>query len=510
MTQLRCAVIGAGAAGFGVLRGLATHAGAVSVTLFDEAPDRADDMPAVAAADAGRPYRQDYLRHLKARLGASLPPAKSHFGRQLAGQPVEGWQPMFKSDPQGRLSDYWGASALPLPDRELADWPVEADALRPDYRDIAEAVAIAGEDDAVAALWGGGAATRPRIDRPRQFDRLTECLNRSGRSGAYRFVAGASRQAVETGPEAPNRCVSCGQCMSGCQLGAIFSPAAGIDRLAGLVSATVAGRVVRIDPSDRCLMVDSDGEQTRHGPFDLIFVAAGCLGSSRLLAQSGLAPDRMELQDNTVYSMVLARPGWPRLRNVKRSHTAMTNMIVAGLHDSGAGRDVFVQVYSFFDFIWLLKAPAPLHGLLRWLGAVLREHLAIVRIYMPAELSQAYWLDVDADGRLSVSLARPPAAVGAARAVARQLRRAFARAGAFLLPMPLIRHHTSSHYAATLPMGQGTVDETGAVADGVYLCDSAAFPRSPAYSPTMTIMAFARWVARHAVARRMGPATTGE
>ena len=76
--------------------------------------------------------------------------------------------------------------------------------------------------------------------------------------------------------------------------------------------------------------------------------------------------------------------------------------------------------------------------------------------------------------------------------------------------MPLIRHHTSSHYAATLPMGQGTVDETGAVADGVYLCDSAAFPRSPAYSPTMTIMAFARWVARHAVARRMGPATTGE
>ena len=71
------------------------------------------------------------------------------------------------------------------------------------------------------------------------------------------------------------------------------------------------------------------------------------------------------------------------------------------------------------------------------------------------------------------------------------LRRAANHGGFYIPPVAPIGHGTSSHYAGTLPYGDGPlpVSSTGRIAPGVYLADASAFPTLPAISPTYTIMA---------------------
>jgi choline dehydrogenase-like flavoprotein len=86
------------------------------------------------------------------------------------------------------------------------------------------------------------------------------------------------------------------------------------------------------------------------------------------------------------------------------------------------------------------------------------------------------------------------------KAVARlwpALRHALNRHGFYVPPVPPLYQKANSHYASTLPLG-GTrvpVSQTGEVAPGVVICDSASFPDLPAVSLTFTIMAHAHRLA---------------
>jgi choline dehydrogenase-like flavoprotein len=79
----------------------------------------------------------------------------------------------------------------------------------------------------------------------------------------------------------------------------------------------------------------------------------------------------------------------------------------------------------------------------------------------------------------------------------RSLRAAINHRGFYVPPVPPIRQKTNSHYVGTLPYAGPLVEvlPSSEAMPGVYICDSACFPASPAVNPTFTIMANALRIA---------------
>jgi hypothetical protein len=165
-----------------------------------------------------------------------------------------------------------------------------------------------------------------------------------------------------------------------------------------------------------------------------------------------------------------------------------------------------IQVYPFFDLLWQYYLPSILWPMIRPLGRGLRAHVAIARLYATPEQSQAYRFTLDAQGEPLLALERAPCALEEIPGLWAAVRAGLSGNGFWVPPAPKILHRTSSHYAGTLPLAGTACAADGSLAAGVYVCDSAAFPRSSAFSPTLTIMAYARRTAVEALKRQTFPA----
>jgi hypothetical protein len=95
----------------------------------------------------------EFIHYLRSNLGLAFPPPKSDFGIQPPKLTVQGWGDLVRTDSAGGLTRFWGASALPYPDREFDRWPFPAKEMRSHYETIVEFIPVSGEDDDLGELW---------------------------------------------------------------------------------------------------------------------------------------------------------------------------------------------------------------------------------------------------------------------------------------------------------------------------------------------------------------------
>jgi hypothetical protein len=357
---------------------------------------------------------------------------------------------------------------------------------------------VAGGDDDLSALWGHGLHSSPAAPRPKFFDRLTEAIkSQNGAASSHDLIPGQGRLAIDFHAESPQRCRYAGECMSGCPYNAIYSAKQGMARLARHIDATVTGHVLAIQKDGRTMTVRRNGEQSTIGPFDRIFLAAGCIGSGLIAINSGLCPARLTIFDNYVANFLIAGTG--RTGGAGNgAHLPLTSMVIACRPKDASMPSAVMQLYPWFDFLWKLTAPRPVWPVLERTGALLRKHMAIARLYLPGDVSQTYALEAAGDGSARLALRRKPKSLDEIPGLWASIR-ARVRGGGFrVLPKPVIYHQTSSHYSGGLELGR-VADAGGRLAEGIYICDSAAFPHSSAFSPTLTIMAHAHRVAAMAI-----------
>lgn len=498
----RVAVVGGGAAAVGVVLGLSATGRRIHTTLIDHPSAPTSPLePTTELAGSSSQTHEDaaFVRRLRELIGRKFPPPKSHFGQQPVTIDVDDWGPIWNSTMGAGLTRYWGGSALPWPDVEFDAWPVDASGLRPHYQAIVAHIGVAGADDPLSALWGHGLASRPPIERPSVFDRLTNVVNHGADADTegYHIVAGTGRLAVETGHSDENRCRFVGACMSGCRYGAIYSADRSIARFRaeGLIDCDVIGHVLAVDRDSRTITVQHGGRHEVLGPFRHIFLAAGCLGSTGILLRSIQSTSPAQMQDNALYTFPIIDFGRQQQPARTRDYFALTNMFLACLPTDARNRAALVQLYPFFDLLWKFYLPSHVWPAAAPLGRLARGRVLIARLYTPGHLSQRYRVSLDRGGNPVLALEDAGTSLSDIPALWRDIRRSLNRGG-FRVPRHLrIRHKTSSHYAGTFPFGRGPVGPDGTVAPGVYLCDSAAFPESSAFSPTLTIMAHAHRVA---------------
>lgn len=498
---MKIAIIGGGAAAVGVLRAIDEWRPEAEVTLIDQAESPTGPFyTQLAPSHRSKVYTRDLYRHLRQAYGLKFPPPKTNFGLEPAKRPVADWGDVWDSRATGGLTNFWGASALPFTDDDLRGWPVSAADLAPYYQRMAALIGISGKADAIGEYLGNDYINRPPILRPPVFDRLEAAINRPAPQLPFRLTAGIGRLALETRPEQTGHCVFSGECMTGCSENAVYSALNSIRQYeqSGRVTCSVRGTVREILSDPLRIRIEAAGGEEILGPFDRVFLCAGCIGSTEIIMRSLGLHEGPLVTDNAVYTFPIVYMGAPLAQPDGDKHFALTNLLAYCIPDHADGRNAMIQVYPSIDYLWRYYIPPGLWPVAQPFGRILRRRLLWGRVFLHGDYSQQYAMRLSADGDLKLSLARPPMALKDVPGLWSSIRAGLSRGGFFVPPIPTVRHATSSHYAASLPLGSGPVSAAGEFLAGAYLCDSAGFANAPSPSLSFTIMANACRIAHQA------------
>jgi choline dehydrogenase-like flavoprotein len=492
---LRCAVVGSGAAAASVIHAISEAHPAPDITVFERGDALKSSLETEIPGDAwSLDYFAEVYRTVRGNFGFTFPPPKSHFGLACERQLVVGWGDVWKSNMIGGLTNFWGGSALPYPAREFARWPLDRQDLDAHYRSIAARVGIAGCPDKLNSIIGDDYANRPPLQPVRVASALEAAVNNRVAVDGFRLVAGRSRLALDTRSDSLRGCVRSGQCMLGCSVGAIYSAARDIAnfRNCGIIKAFVRQSVRAVDRTQREVILDS-GERQK---FDRIYLCAGCIETTRIAMNGVGLDDGLKMTDNTVFTFPIVFTGHSLSSSSADHYFALTNLVIAGVPDKLTEQSFVVQIFPFIDHMWRYFVPVAAWRWAQPLGRALRGRLLLGRLYLHGRYSQRYAFKRQCDGTIALILAkRPDPSATAPHGPWHLLRRALCRDGFWVPPLPPLRQATSSHYAATLPMGGDFLDGDGRLTEGIYVCDSASFPDASAFSPTFTAMANAHRIA---------------
>ncbi len=247
------------------------------------------------------------------------------YGESCRKAPIEneGVIPPF-SYAKGGFSVGWGASVLPADDCDLNAWPIGNNELAPYYKKVLADLPLSAAKDGLCAhfpvfsdRFSPIKLTAGNQELVRSYEKVKPELS----DGDIAF--GQSRLLLQTEDmDAVAGCKYCGFCLSGCVYGCIYKANQDIDRLCAKGSAEyISGMHVHsIEEKGDKVQVYLAGAHAEADSllFDRVFLAAGAVGSTRIVMQSlNLYDQEVSLQSTSGFIAPMWRLkgtalGWPK------------------------------------------------------------------------------------------------------------------------------------------------------------------------------------------------------
>lgn len=457
-----------------------------------------------------------------------IPPSKAHVFDPApdADFSAQGFAPLF-SYAQGGLGQAWTAGSYPFSEGELDAWPFGWDTMEPAYSEVARRIGISGStDDDLSRFMPAHDGIMAPIAMDAHSAQLLAAYTRKREkvNAAHDMYLGRARIASLSRPHADRPgCSLCGRCLWGCPTQSIYTPSITLDlcRRHPDFSYVSGVRVDRFayDDANRVTRVVArklDGGESVELEVGTLILAAGALGSSRILLQSlhhagvraelgGLMDNRQVLMpfvnlarvgaafDDRSYQYNQLAIGAPGAQPFDYVHGLLTTLTTALIHPVAQTLPIGMQAAT---------------GLFRNLHGALG--LANINFPDVRREDNRVGLETLADGRTRLLISYAPASDEQSR-----LKPAIAKFRSFLLdlgclaPPPMTRMRpmgASVHYAGLTPMtdagGDYTTDRTGRCRpfENLVMADGATFPSLPAKNLTFTLMANATRIVRESLA----------
>lgn len=514
-------VIGSGPAGAAAAQALADAGRSVTVLdagevieagrmdVFDElARSEPEQWPAALARRARGAFPVG-LKHvpLKPAYGSLFPYALDDPDLPIACEGAEA----VASLAYGGLSNAWGASILPMRQRDIEDWPISLAELEPHYEAVLRFVPAAAEHDELAEVLPLYTDSPGVLRRGPQAEALLRHLRRHAAAlGDAGFTFGSSRLAVVAAAGHPRRCRNSGMCLHGCPYRSIYNASHTLETLVRSGSVryrggiyverlTEAGDSVTIDFHPRGRPAEMDRLTAAR-----VFVACGALSSTRLMLDSlGRTQLGRRLHDSQYFMMPMLTASAAPVSTATQGNTLA--QVFLELEDQRiAAHAIHLQIYGYNDLMLAALAKQLRVGAAR-LESLLRPllgHLVLVQGFLHSMDSPGLVLRREAE---QVRILGEDAAAGAVRV--RRIVRRLAASGRLLgmVPVPglltLGRPGKSNHLGGSLPMrsepGDLETDTLGRLPawQRVHVVDASIFPSVPATTVTISVMANAHRIA---------------
>ena len=454
-----------------------------------------------------------------------IPPAKEYAFRPVPQFDIEAknFAPL-SSFARGGLAEAWTAGCYPFNEHELAEFPFSYAEIEPFYAKVAKRIGINGEDDdlAVSIPFHAG------IQTPLNLDRHSELLLSLYRGKRRTFQTqlgcriGRARHAVLSRSIGDRQaCDYLGRCLWGCPRNSLYTPAATLEECLTYAKFTYTPRhyvqYFKYNESrqiEKIVLQSMYDRKSREIPVDTLVLAAGTLGSSRILLESvyresGQAIRLTGLMDNRqilVPFLNLLMVGKPYdEKSYQYNQLAMgfdadepehyVHCLITTLKTS--------MIHPIVD-----KIPFDLKTALT-LFKSLHASLGLVNVNFHDTRCADNYLTLNTTGdpeypKLEIRYREPGNEKQRLDATLNRLKKALFRLGCFVPPrMAHMRPMGASvHYAGTLPMtlksGENwTTDSDCRSKDfkNLFVVDGSTYPFLPAKNTTFTLMANAMRVA---------------
>lgn len=415
---------------------------------------------------------------------------------------------------RGGLSNAWGCGVSRMSDSELSLLPFHEQDIKRSYAAVAMRIGISGrEDDDLADYFGVDPWAQAGVPLDGGHGYLLGQYSKHRNTlAALGFRLGRTRVAVLTeNREERLACDRTGNCLWGCDRRALYSSADELSILKKYPNFSYqSGFLVEgIEKSDgRWSVVGVKlGENERFAvTAEKVILAAGTLATTRLALKALRLKTPVRLLSSPTAAFLLWLPrriGAARENAFAMGQLAFVLTMEQGVKAFGATFGTTgIPVSEFVRHLPLRRR----YGV-DVLSALLSS-CVVGNFFLPGDLTAAH-VRLKDDFSLKVEGKYSDQVPGIMNNAARSLRKAFARLGAFMLPMSFTvgRPGGDIHYAGTLPMREAPVEgETNASGElyglgGVHVVDGACLPTLTEKSHTLTIMANADRIGRILAAR---------
>jgi len=433
---------------------------------------------------------------IKKKSGSSFMPVRSHFGNMFTS-----WKgtPLIKSDYFGGLGKFWSCGMFPLSPSELIKWPFTYEEIQPFYKRIGEVVGISGKDDQLNDYFGDSFATRPPVYKPPIAQKFYEKFSQiKNKHPDFRFSIGVNRLALETRVENEKSCINCGYCMYGCFKKSLFNPADSLkefeeDKRIKIINDKALGVFKTIKGWD----VKLANNQTIQA--DKVFLCAGAIGTSEILLRSfSLFNKEVFIDDNENYLFGLISNKAAKKNPSSFSFGTLTLGVLS--KDKYAQASLTTLPDMFLDYI----IPRRINKYLQPFFKIFQNRILLGRLHIDGLSASKYSMSLTKEGVLNIKQVRTKASDTQAKKILKALDINLKGTNFRRIKGLMIHAPSSAHYVGGFANGEHgvCVKADGVLKEGLYVCDSSAFPANPSQPLTFTIMANAMRVVTKAIKDR--------
>jgi choline dehydrogenase-like flavoprotein len=488
----------------------------VGFTLEKEFQDLADNYHKDLNKDA---LIQNIQRLRKRyRKQSDVQPAKTIFGSDY---PYKNVEDTFVSNDdkavvrsslaKGGFSSVWGANVSCVIPKEINNWPIAFDELKPYYSLLEEIMNISSPTGEMAEIFPMNIGHPPTFPLGKQGSDLYESLNKYKINLADNGIY-IGRAKLAIGPRYSldgKGCTPCGLCMHGCPNNAIFNSAFVLEKLISHNNFTYLSDKLVLSFSEEKEKVHlhvkdihTNAESTLN--CDRLFLACGVINSTCIVARSlNLTDHEFVIKDSQKYIFPLIR--WHRSKNCINEKENTADQIYMEIDNPSVSPNIVHLQYYGYNDLFLEPLRQKLGNVTEMIPKLLSgffERLMICFVYFHSDDSGTMSLKVfetDQDNKKMGKIEGHfnPKSDAIMKSILNLLKNHRKALGGMPIERGLqtLLPGDSQHIGCTLPMSKSPnayqTDLLGRPSgcERVHVVDSSVLPSVPATPLTLTVMA---------------------